>query len=337
MGKDMRILKNLISKLSKFRQMSSLKRYMVCALAFVIVFSTTYAMLLPAITVDKDTADADPAIALEEAAAEEPAPEPEVVQAEPEPEPEPEPAPVQEAEPVEEEVVSEVSETPEPEVTAEDVTDRSEEVTEKVAEEDVSSGNDSETMADIVETAAPAASAETAEIPETEESQEQNADAPSYTAAAGKLLFKGPDYEITVSYGKDANLPKDASLVVTEIFNGGDEAQQAVFDAYYEKSLEAVKKKGADGIAFARYFDINIFYQGEKLEPAADVDVKISYDNKYAPVMAENNDLQVVHFEADKKHEIPVEDILKVVPADEVKAKILTEKKDEVRVKNAGE
>lgn len=332
MGKDMRILKNLISKLSKFRRMSRVKQYMVSALACVIVFSTTYALVLPAITVEKDVADADPAIVLEEAAAEEPAPEPEV--AEPAPEPEPEPAPVQVAEPEPEPVQEAAEENIEvQEAEAEDANEDAAEV----PEEDVSSGNDSETMAEIVETAAPAASAEAAEIPETVESQEQNAEVPSYTAAAGKLLFKGPDYEITVSYGIDANLPADASLVVTEIFNGGNRTQQAVYDAYYEKSLEAVKKKGADGITFARYFDINIFYQGQKLEPAADVDVKISYNNQYAPVMAENNDLQVVHFESDEQHKIAAEDILKVVPAEEVRANILTENRDEVRVRNAGD
>ena len=68
--KIMGALKKLIAKLSKVRQMPRVWRYSITALACVVIFATTYALVLPAITVDKETADADPAIVLEEAAEE---------------------------------------------------------------------------------------------------------------------------------------------------------------------------------------------------------------------------------------------------------------------------
>ena len=53
----------------------SIKRKFVSVLAGIVVFSTTYALILPAITLDQDTASDDPGIYIESLAQEDPAPE----------------------------------------------------------------------------------------------------------------------------------------------------------------------------------------------------------------------------------------------------------------------
>ncbi len=294
----MKTLQKLIANLSRVRHMSRAWRYTLIAMACVVIFATTYALILPAITVDQETAEADPAIVLEEGEAEE--------------------------------VLEGALETSLPE-TVQEETAATEIVESEVVESEVIESEEIES--ENVESENAESETVESEVVESEIAGSETEEDPSYIASAGVLRFEGDDYEIVVSYDEDAGLPADAELLVTEICDGGSDEMQAVYDAYYEKSLAEVKKNGGDDvdIAFARYFDISIMHDGEKLEPAADVDVKISY-KKNAPEVAEQGEVQVVHFEADEEHQIAAEDVQKVVPDEEVEAKTLTEQKDEVKV-----
>ncbi len=311
----MKTLQKLISKLLKIKQMPRTWRYTITALACVVIFTTTYALVLPAITVDKETAEEDPAIVLEEMSEEvtEKTAEAPAEEAEPDEDEQTE-APETEAEVQNEAEVQTEAETGIETVAAEET-----ESVDDVSEEETTAPEDAALVVETAETETSYTETETEAL--ESETIEETAETPSYTAAAGKLNYKGDDYEITVSYDEDANLPADAELSVKEIYDGGSDEMQAVYDAYYEKSLEAVQEKSADdvNITFARYFDISIMYNGEELEPETDVDVKISY-KKNAPEVAEENEVQVVHFEDDEDD-----------------AKTLTEQKNDVEVKTSEE
>ncbi len=109
------------------------------------------------------------------------------------------------------------------------------------------------------------------------------------------IAADGARFTITVGYGPEAEIPAGAELAVEEIAEGS-EAWQGYFDA----SQAAVSDD--DGmIRFARFFDIEIVSEGEKVEPAAPVEVKISYDDPVA--LSEGEALSVVHF-ADEGTEV---------------------------------
>ncbi len=131
---------------------------------------------------------------------------------------------------------------------------------------------------------------------------------------------KGDTWEITVTYGEDAQIPDGAELRVEEIL-----PEDEGYEEYYQKSLEKIcvsaqetaetadtsaadvieskgdeeetavpaKKVTAD---YARFFNIEIWADGQKIEPAADVTVNIMLLD--APEKAEAS-LQVVHFAKD--------------------------------------
>lgn len=85
------------------------------------------------------------------------------------------------------------------------------------------------------------------------------------------LSASGETYTITVKYGDEAELPADSDLNVREIIEGTEE-----YDGYLESSAEKLGIGNGD-ISFARFFDIEIVKDGEKVEPKVPVQVKIEY------------------------------------------------------------
>ena len=105
------------------------------------------------------------------------------------------------------------------------------------------------------------------------------------------ITAAGETFRIDVTYGPEAGIPDGAGLTAREIVEG-DGNYQALLDA----ATEAVAQDGeAPAVSFARFFDIEILSQdGEKLEPAEPVEVKISYDEALA--MNPEESLSIVHF-----------------------------------------
>ena len=113
--------------------------------------------------------------------------------------------------------------------------------------------------------------------------------------SAGTLYADGEDYSITIQYGKDAGIPMGSVLSVSEIGQDTEEYQE-----YYAKAAETVS---AGSLDFARFFDVTISYDGEKLEPEAPVSVQISYD---APLeVSEEQEVQAIHFAESNGVETP--------------------------------
>ena len=113
-------------------------------------------------------------------------------------------------------------------------------------------------------------------------------------AAAAKLTANKNGYQVTVDYGKDADIAKGAVLSVKEYAKDSDE-----YKAARQKVIKAKKAAGEkvdkDALGFAA-FDISILDKdGNKVEPAqgAKVSVKLSTDNLPKKIKAKS--LQVQH------------------------------------------
>ena len=104
----------------------------------------------------------------------------------------------------------------------------------------------------------------------------------------------GETYEITVTYGQDAQIPDGAELIVREILPE-DEEYTGLYEEASKKASENAEKRGIEipVVTGARLFDIEIHGQDGKIEPKSPVQVDIR-------LAGENADLlSVVHFAKD--------------------------------------
>ena len=103
-----------------------------------------------------------------------------------------------------------------------------------------------------------------------------------YTTAAGDT------YRITLNYGPKAGIPDGADLKVKEILPEDE--------SYTNYLNESAAKLGVpcNAVSFARFFDIEIRKDDEKIEPKAPVQVTISLTD--APEENVPEDLKVLHF-----------------------------------------
>ena len=110
------------------------------------------------------------------------------------------------------------------------------------------------------------------------------------------LKYEGSDYVIKVEYTEEAQLPEGVHLEAEEL-QEGTEAYEDYYNRTVEKLMDESTAENEDdlGISFARFFDLKfITTEGEEIEPAAPVSVKIRYTDR-----VEVNDDQtatVVHF-----------------------------------------
>ena len=103
------------------------------------------------------------------------------------------------------------------------------------------------------------------------------------------IAADGQSFIISVGYGPEAEIPANAELAVEEIPQGSE-----AWESYCGASMAAMNSGNDSMIRFARFFDIEIMSEGQKIEPAAPVEVKITYD---APVEVTGDaKLSVVHF-----------------------------------------
>ena len=108
------------------------------------------------------------------------------------------------------------------------------------------------------------------------------------------LTSEGSDYTVTVSYTEDAQIPDNAELAVREIEKDSEE-----YASYLEQAKGAVDE--TKSVNEARFFDITILVDGEKVEPQAPVNVQITF----AGIGQTNtDDTQLLHYKDDKEVEI---------------------------------
>ena len=126
----------------------------------------------------------------------------------------------------------------------------------------------------------------------TEEKQEEKAEARTLTA-------KGDDYTVQVDCPAEAKIPENAELKVREIVKE-KESDKEEYEAYYKKAQDALKEKEGQetDISTVRFFDISFMVDGKEIEPAAKVEVKITYDKKVE--VSDQGEVKSVHFGEEK-------------------------------------
>ncbi len=114
----------------------------------------------------------------------------------------------------------------------------------------------------------------------------------SYILETYYTAFDGTTFHITLDYGPEAGIPADAQLKVREILPETEE-----YEHYLTESAAQLNVSN-DAVTFARFFDIEIEKDGEKIEPQAPVQVKITYND--ALELGEDSQLSIVHFADDE-------------------------------------
>jgi len=281
----------------------------VSALAAIVVFVTTYALILPAVTLDVNTAstqagidiaESEPVIteSAEEVEPEEPqAEEPEEVQEEQNEDP-------AEASDDEESNTEDASNNDDAEPAAENDQDNSDET------DDNHDADTSEESSEAVSTTENSESAATAKTEETVKlitghrqlvytyvdeayEQDKNSDRDD-----DQKDTHDDGYTVYADFGTSAKLPEGVELQVTEITK---ESNPDAYEEYYEKALSEMQDKYDEktGLSFAKFYDIAFIYDGKEIEPQGMVKVRIEY-NEAVEVRKDIN-VDTVHF--DKNNE----------------------------------
>lgn len=307
-------MKELIEKISKGTRKKTVK-----VLAGVVAFATAYSLILPAITIDEETAQEEPGMVLnenentEEVLAEYEAPE-EVAEA-PSEEPAAEEAPAEEAK----------EEAPAEETAAETVTEET-------------------------APAEPAAQTPAEETKPAEEPKQEVAEI-VLEATAGKLEYEAKeDYKITVEYTKDAGFAEGTELEIKETLKE---------DEYANSLVKAQKEFEEEEIAQARFFETVflaegeefktakgkavVTYEPEKMEIAENQEVTVlttdkegkykEVDEKKLSVKERENKIEEINFETEDLESFTIlvlekeaEEVAET-PAEETVAEVLAEEK----------
>ena len=126
----------------------------------------------------------------------------------------------------------------------------------------------------------------------------------------GVYTFEGEDYTIKVTCPEEANIPAGTELIVSELDPDSDEYVQHLGRLWaevnkeyleYEEQLKTtdpdlldIPKRGLVNIYQARFFDVTLVYEGEKIEPDVPVTVDVSY--KQGLMAADEAITGAVHF-----------------------------------------
>jgi len=331
----------IAERFSQLNKKMKSRQRVVSVLSVIVVFATVYALILPAITLDKNTAQQQPGIkaAASEASVEKSG------EASDEADPEEEPASEETAEPEEiieeeqgpgqteeepEEIIGEESERNE---TDREESDRIEEEPEEfieVPEQEDSAESDDESGAANEEPAPGVTETLADDILDSEPLSPEELEA---AVAAGEIELITEKTQLTYEYideeyeksrkeSKDGNtddvddgyfvyaefdasakLPVGVELQAREIT---EESDPELYAMYREKTLAEMQDKYDDntGIRFAKFYDIGFIYNGKRIEPSGDVKVRIEYKKEIE--VEKDVKVDALHFdkENDEKPEV---------------------------------
>ena len=123
----------------------------------------------------------------------------------------------------------------------------------------------------------------------------------AYTIQTYYRTASGETYLITMNYSSDAGIPENAELAVREILPGETGYENYLAGASEAATTDAVNRgMEVPMISGARLFDIEILADGEKIEPAAPVQVTIELAGEAADMMS------VIHFAETGTEAIPL-------------------------------
>ena len=258
------------------RQLGALrkKRTILLGLSAIAVFITAYALILPATTLDKDTARQQGGIDVTQTTDQAKAGQP-----------------VKAAQDKADQDKTDLSDKAD-----QDKSDRSagEEPTDK-ADQDKTDPSDKADKTD--QDKADKDKAEQSDKADKDKA-EQDKKAAKDKAASLDLNAKGKGYSVSAKCDADAKLPDNTKLTVKEL-----DPKSKKYDSLRDMALTAVQKQSGEteitDLEFSRFFDISLNADGDEVEPAAAVNVSISYD-KALPVEDKEN-VRVVHFVKNEK------------------------------------
>ena len=142
-----------------------------------------------------------------------------------------------------------------------------------------------------IEAAEPTTAEETVEEDVREDASDVVPEAGEADAKSFTVDEPGTDYSITIDAPEGSlPYPKDELSVSVKEIEEGTEA----YDFYLTQSADALAQESTESITFARFFDIEILHNGEKVEPVTPVEVKIAYEE--APEFTDDAEMSVVHF-----------------------------------------
>ena len=129
---------------------------------------------------------------------------------------------------------------------------------------------------------------------EQDEAQQQG----GIDVPAREMVFEGDGYSISATADQTADLPEGTEVTAQEVAPNSED-----YDAWCDEALKVLRESpgGSENIAdlsSASFYDISLVSEGQVVEPAAPVNVKISYDKA---LRMQSGDLRVIHFAVDKR------------------------------------
>ncbi len=234
----MELITAMVEKIMLLRRKMKQWRKVVSVLAAVVVFVTTYSLILPAVTLDKSDAEDLSGISVEAA------------------------APSDAADPAAEKAAEPTSESAAQEAAPEDPIQDPAETAEKES---------TEMSEDVAEDADAQADQTVADDGTAAETDADTADASGTTV----LTVEGKDYVVTASFDASAGLPADVRMSVEEIEKDTKEYKTYYDQAL--AAMQKESKETVD-LTYARFFDITFLSGDAEVEPTGPVAVNIKYD-----------------------------------------------------------
>ena len=308
------LLRKIREYLRKHHNARQLRRT-IMPLAMVVVFVTTYVLILPAITIDKDTAATDPAIVMDASAEEDIQTATEKAEETPAPETE---APETEAP---EEVTQPETVELEPETNAPQAAPKEDEPKGDEKQKDSETQKDETTQAD---TTAAGKTENQKDEPRDTEAASDAKDEKKNIPAAGKATYKTKDFTITVTWDKDAGLMADTALNLQELIREErkeptpyDYVNEEYYDGYVNGTRYALQKSidKTVEIADVRFLQLYLTYEGQIVTPKNKVKVDIEYKKPVEKV--EKTTIKAVHFDAEKEEPVVLPVKVKVKPGED--------------------
>ena len=285
----MNFIDKMVEQFMKVNRRMKRWQRVVSVLSAIVVFVTTYALVLPAITLDKETATTQAGI---EVAASESEAEGDgtVYEAEPEEEPADEEAGEADDASVEEPAEDPSNEDSGSESGSEDAApSESESDGEQGFVDEDNSSDDNTLTADEAENYATTEEAIAAVTGQTAEDVKLITEPTQL-----KFVDEEEEYTVFADFGEEAKLPEGVQLQVKEITK---ESDPEAYEMYYEKALGEMQDKYDENTAlsFARFYDIAFVYEGVEIEPSGKVNVRIEY--KKALEVQKDANVDTIHFD----------------------------------------
>ena len=249
----------------KIRNRYTWRKRISAALACIVAFVTVYAMVLPTVTLEGETAETDPGIHLE---AEAPA--------------------------------EQIAETP----AASQTEEEGEPAGSRTESGELSGGEDASEALSAETAASEKNSAEAAPpAKESRAKAEDEAGTESGSTAASRkplvLEEKGDEFSVTAKIGKETYLPGDVRLCLQEIRSEGEDRED--FEKYCQMALKAAaKENGAEAsLVYVRIFELSFVSEKEKAAVLAPAEYTVEF--KEGLPVDEAGDISIVCFPEGKE------------------------------------